>query len=529
MLHFDQGATSGIGDMMLQDVLPKRDKMWWSYPNLRTLNLLLLCAIVTDITNGYDGSMLNGIQSVPQWQKFFGHPTGSRLGTISNGVRYGQIGGLFFCAPIIQRFGRKWPIALGSTILLVGVILQTTAQNYAMFVIGRILIGFGNTIQQTTCPILISELAYPSQRAQIVGFMISTGSLGSLVAAWITYGTAFIAGSWSWRLPSALQAMSSVFQLLLCFFVPESPRWLVHNNRREEALEILTKYHAEGQRDSELLKFEIAEIDYALEIERAQSTSSWKEWIRTSANRRRLWIIITAGFIPQWTGNALISYYLHLVLNSIGITNSKTQLIINGCININGVIWGNFFSVLVNKIGRRPLLLYGTVGMFCSFLVVTILTAINTGQNFANPGMGHATIAMILLFGAFYKMPGVVFPSYTAEVAPYDLRAKAFVITGFGDALANLFSGYTNPIALTAIGWKYYIVWCCVLISNFLIMYFFYPETKNLSLEEVAQIFESDAEQNKLVDEEVPDPKAKGDGIRETSRQVENVPTGTGN
>jgi sugar porter (SP) family MFS transporter len=468
--------------------------------------------------------MLNGIQSVPQWQKFFGHPAGSRLGTISNGVRYGQIAGLCFCAPIIQRFGRKWPIVFGSSILLGGVVLQTAAQNYAMFVVGRILIGFGNTIQQTTCPILISELAYPSQRAQIVGFMISTGSLGSLIAAWITYGTAFIAGSWCWRLPSALQAMSSVFQITLCFFVPESPRWLVHNNRREEAIEILTKYHAEGDHDSELLKFEIAEIDYALEIERTQSTSSWKEWIRTSANRRRLWIIITAGFIPQWTGNALISYYLHLVLNSIGITDSKTQLIINGCVNINGVIWGNFFSLLVDKIGRRPLFLWGTVGMFCAFTAVTIMTGINTGQNFANPGVGHATIAMILIFGAFYKMPGVAFPSYTAEVAPYDLRAKAFVITGFGDALANLFSGYTNPIALAAIGWKYYIVWCCVLISNFLIMYFFYPETKNLSLEEVEQMFDGSAAQNKLTDEEVPTGKAKDNvEIRETSKHVENA------
>ena len=118
---------------------------------------------------------------------------------------------------------------------------------------------------------------------------------------------------------------------------------------------------------------------------------------------------------------------------------------------MNGVIWGNFFSVFANRIGRRPLLLYGMAGMFVVFVTITILTGVNTGLNFANPGIGHATIAMILLFGAFYKMPGVIVPSYTAEVAPYDLRAKAFVITGFGDALANLFSGYTNPIALTVL------------------------------------------------------------------------------
>lgn len=527
MFHVEQSAAFGVGGVMLRDVLPKREKMWWWYPNLRTLNLLLLCAIVTDITNGYDGSMLNGIQSVPEWQNFFDHPTGSRLGTISNGTRYGQLAALLFCAPIIQKFGRKRPIAIGSSILLCGVVLQTAAQNYAMFVVGRIMIGFGNTIQATACPILISELAYPSQRAQIVGFMNSTGSLGSLLAAWITYGTAFLAGSLAWRLPSALQAMSSVFQLILCFFVPESPRWLVYNGRSEEAMQILTKYHAEGQDNLQLLRFEMAEIESSLELEKAQSTSSWKEWIRTPANRHRLFIVITAGFIIQWTGNALISYYLHLVLNSIGITNSKTQLIINGCININGVIWGNFFSVIVNRIGRRPLFLWGMAGMFCAFVTLTILTAVNTGQHFANPALGHTTIAIILIFGAFYKMPGVAFPSYVAEVSPFTLRAKAFVLNSFGDALANLFSGYTNPIALAAIGWKYYIVWCCVLVSNFLVIFFFYPETSNLSLEEVEQMFDGNPANMKLVDEEVVGNKAKEiDDIAGASEHVGHVPAG---
>lgn len=502
MLHIDPTAASGVAGIILKDVMPKRDKMWWSYSNLRTLNLLLLCAIMTDITNGYDGSMLNGIQSVNEWQTFFGTPTGTRLGTITNGVRYGQLAALFVCAPIIQKFGRKWPIAFGSGILLLGVVLQTAAQNYAMFVVGRVLIGFGNTIQTTASPILISELAYPSQRPQIVGIMNSTGSLGQLMAAWITYGTAFMVGSWAWRLPSALQALSSIIQISLCFFVPESPRWLVHNNRQKEALDILTKYHAEGDASSELLKFEMAEIDHAIELERAQSVTSWLEWFRTSANRYRLFIIVTIGFIIQWCGNALLSYYLHLVLDTIGITGQKTQLLINGGITLNGLIWGNLFSLFINKIGRRPLLLGGMAGMFVSFLILTVLTGVDTGENFANPSLGHGTIAMILLFGLFYKMPGPLVPAYTAEVAPYELRAKAFVITGFGDACANLFSGYTNPIALSAIGWKYYIVWCCMLISNFTVIYFFYPETKNLSLEEVAQMFDGSAANNKQLDEE---------------------------
>lgn len=283
------------------------------------------------VWTGYDGSMLNGLQILPEWRRFFGNPTKSKLNSISNGVRYGQIGALFIAAPLIQRLGRKKPIALSSAILLVGIILQAASQNYAIFVVSRLLIGFGNTIQTTACPILISELSHPSQRTQMVGIMNSTGSQGQLLAAWITFGTASMVGSsWTWRLPSALQAVSSLFQLILSIFVPESPRWLVENNHPAEARQILLKYHAEGNAESPLLAFEISSIERTIEMERVQALTSWREWIRTAANRHRLFIVVTAGFIIQWCGNAVLSFYLHLVLESIGITLKRTQLVING-------------------------------------------------------------------------------------------------------------------------------------------------------------------------------------------------------
>jgi sugar porter (SP) family MFS transporter len=482
-----QDIATGLEGRNLKDVMPIRERMWWFYRNLRTLNLLLLCAIITDITNGYDGSMLNGLQSIGFWEKYFDNPEGSRLGVITNGNRFGQVAALLVTAPLIQKFGRRRPIAIGSVILLIGVILQTASHNLATFVLGRVLIGFGNTIQSSTCPVLIAELAYPSQRTTITGIMNSTGSLGSLLAAWITYGTFFIASDWSWRLPSALQACSSVAQLIGSFFVPESPRWLVYNNRREEARRILAKYHAEGDENSALLEFEMTEIDLSLEAEKMMGTSSWKEWVRTPGNRYRFFLVLVLGFIIQWCGNALISYYISKVLISIGITDKKTQLLINGGTNISGFIFGNFFSLFIDKVGRRKMLLTGMAGMFCSFVVLTATAGADSVVNFKNQNLSRTTVAMIFVFGMFYKVAGPVCPSYVAEVSTYELRAKAFVVNGYADAAASIFSNFVNPIALKAIGWKYYIVWCCMLVSNFLIIYFFYPETKGLSLEEVAQ------------------------------------------
>ena len=309
--------------------------------------------------------------------------------------------------------------------------------------------------------------------------------------------------NWSWRLPSLLQAASSFFQMMMgIFFMPESPRWLVFNNRRQEARELLVKYHAEGDENNDLLKLEIAEIDQALEYEKTQRSSSWMEWVRTPANRHRLFIVLSLGFLIQWCGNAIISYYLHLLLDSIGITGTKTQLYINGGNTISGFCFGIFWSLFIDRLGRRFMFLTGMAGMFVAFLLLTVFTGVNQTHNFSNPSLGSATVAMLFIFFAFYKMAGVTQEPYFMEVAPYTLRAKTGAIKQFGDAGANLFSGFVNPIALEHIKWKYYIVWCCVLVTNFFTIYFFYPETKGLSLEEVTQLFDGNEIHAKDADEE---------------------------
>ncbi|WPG98154.1 Hypothetical protein R9X50_00094000 [Acrodontium crateriforme] len=504
MLHAaDPGQVHGVGGTVLKQVLPKRDKLWVFYPNLLQLNLLLLGAIVADVTNGYDNSMLNGLQILPAWQSYFGHPKDARLGLITNGARIGQVAALFIISPLINRLGRRWPILIGSVIIVLGIALQSAAKNATMFILGRVLLGFGNNIQQCACPILVSELAYPDQRAPMTAILNTTGSIGQIMAAWITFGTSYLGNKndWSWRAPSILQGASSVFQIIMVVFMPESPRWLYAQGRNSEARAILVKYHGEGDENSELVRYEVAEIEYALEAENVKKKSGWMEWFRTPANRHRFFIVLTLGFIIQWCGNAVLSYYLHLVLDSIGIKGKTTQLLINGGNTINGLFFGILWSLLIDKIGRRKLFLSGMAGMFSAFSLLTIFTGVNSSHGFKIQSLSGGAVAMIYIFGAFYKMAGPTSDAYFMEISPYGLRAKTSVIKQFGDAGTSIFSGFTNPIGLSHIGWKYYIVWCCMLVSNFIIIYFFYPETKNLSLEEVSQLFDGGEVPPKAVDE----------------------------
>ena len=120
---------------------------------------------------------------------------------------------------------------------------------------------------------------------------------------------------------------------MVSFFIPESPRWLVSKGRKEEAVNILAKYHANGIMDDPLVQFETAEIEETLAAERiANAQGSWSLFVKTRGNRHRLIICILVGFMCQWAGNGIVTYYLSPILEAAGVTSRSTQAIINVCI-----------------------------------------------------------------------------------------------------------------------------------------------------------------------------------------------------
>lgn len=112
-------------------------------------------------------------------------------------------------------------------------------------------------------------------------------------------------------------------------FVPESPRWLIFKGKIEKALNILAKYHARGDTEDEVVQIEYQEIQQTLALEQQFEGNSWSELWRTPGNRHRLIILVSLGVFSQWSGNGLVSHYILIVLQDIGITSSKTQLEIN--------------------------------------------------------------------------------------------------------------------------------------------------------------------------------------------------------
>ncbi|KAL5002748.1 general substrate transporter [Aspergillus recurvatus] len=380
-------------------------------------------------------------------------------------------------------------VGIGRT--FVGGTLQAAAVNYGMFVLSRFVVGFGLGIVATAAPPLLTEVAYPTHRGKLVSFYLVTWPLGSLIAAWVTYGTFKMEGSdWSWRIPSALQCFISLVQAILALVAPESPRWLIYQGRSEEALAILTKYHGHGDADSRLVRFEMAEITATLEMEKVQRLSRWTEWLSTRGNRHRLFLACYIPAMLQWSGNALTSYYLAKVLVTIDITDPKTQLIINACLSVWGFLTAAVFATVVDRAGRRRFFLSGMGSMGIAYIIWTICSALNKKHNFEDKGYAGGVLTMIFVFSAAYHMCSPVAPTYIMEVVSFLLRSKAAMMYQLTGNLAGLYNNFVNLVAMDAISWRYYIVWYVVIGVNFTLIFLFFPEMKGKGLEEVAEIFD---------------------------------------
>lgn len=478
---------------VLSDVMPKLDKLWIFYPHLLKLNLLMFGSLFTQITNGYDGGMMNNLQTLESWSTYFNNPSGSRLGTMNNGVVIGTLVITPFISILAEHIGRRWTILIGALIAIIGAILQGAAQDFGMFLGSRILVGAGTGLTTAVAEVYLTECAYPSQRPIFVGLLQAGYPMGSLLGALVTWGpynnASLKTSTWSWRIPSIIQGFFPLLVLAIFFFGPESPRYLISKGKHEKAREFFVKYHGGGDENSELVNFQMAEITSTLEAEKEQKMSRWTEWFSSKAMIHRLAIVTFLAPMIQLCGNAIISYYLNIMLNGIGITDSLTKLKINIGISAWGLIWDIGACLVLNRFSRKAMFISGFLLMAVCLVIYTILASFLSVNQPVNDGFVAGAVLMIFLFQGFYHLVGPTAIVYYTELTPFSLRAKAAQIYLTTGMAISFFNGYVNPIGLEAIGWKYYIPWDIWLLIMAIIVYFGFPETRGKSLEEMAEIF----------------------------------------
>ena len=252
---------------------------------------------------GYDSSMLNGLNILPQYKDYF-HLNTATTGLNNAASWIGSLMGCLIIQPVPDKLGRKKAILVSAIICFIGCIIQSAAQNIGMFVVGRIIVGLGAQLSSGACPVLIAELLPPARRGAMLGLFFSCYYIGSLMAAGVNYRTVEIDSTWSWRISSILQCVPSILALVLLPFVPESPRWLIDRGQLEHAREVLTIMDGKPDVNDPGVQAVFDEVITVLKVEEEQyPRNPWVEIVSTRATRKRLVIIVVFGIMIEMLGN----------------------------------------------------------------------------------------------------------------------------------------------------------------------------------------------------------------------------------
>ncbi|KAF4767424.1 hypothetical protein N7455_006819 [Penicillium solitum] len=454
-----------------------------------TITLLVTACCVFAVTTGYDAGLMNGINMMPQYVDWFQLTTVTKSLSVCSSY-FGWFIAAIFMGPVVECTGRKGGIFISVILKLIGIALMASSQSVGMFIGGRIILGWAKGTAAIASSTWLAETLPADVRGRGLSITYSVFFLGAVIASGICYGTAYIAGSWSWRLPCLLMSTWSFICLGVLLATPESPRWLAYHNREDEALQVVASIYSSGDITCPVATAQHWEILNAMRQEQESGkTLSYVEMVRTSNSRKRLILVVSVAVISMLAGNNIVSYYLGDMLTTAGLYNNHVQLQVTIVLNSWALVCAMSGTMLTDKIGRKTLCLSACIMMTIGLLLVGILTKF-FGSGTHMPGV-YATIAMIFVFQGSYSF-GIapITQLYPPEVLNYSIRANGMAVWTLVVNLCGLLSTLAMPIALEAIGWKMYMINGAWDALQAIFVALVWIETKNLSLEDIDRVID---------------------------------------
>ncbi|KAL6821588.1 general substrate transporter [Trichoderma camerunense] len=464
--------------------------------------LLATPILLQGVTQGWEVGSIGGLLAMPQFNKYFNYPSPFRQGSMTAALIAGELGGSMFTGFLTaDRFGRKKTIYLGGVVYIIGQVLVIAAQNQAMFIVGRVVNGLGAGALITTIPLYTTEIAPVHVRGRLGGNLNSGTALGLFLTYWVQYGTAKLSGTAAWRLPLALQLLPVLVILPLMVFRPESPRWLVTQDRNEEALEALAKLRGHNDINDLEVAAELAEIQVIIDYDKRLEPPSLFALVSSRQDRRRTYLGVGLLFLHELAGVNICLYYAPKVFSQAGVSDTQASLLANA---INGALLLVTTSVLMwfaDDLGRRTQMIFGPLCMGTCFIVVGALLKSYGNPHFDNvtqavtftfhdKAASRAAIAFMYLymcsFGLLYACVGQTYPQ---EIFSLRARGRGTALAFASNWLVNFWLGLYIPTALNQASWRIYLIFAAICYFNMTICYLLFPETARRTLEEIDTLF----------------------------------------
>ncbi|CAO1597510.1 hypothetical protein XANCAGTX0491_001317 [Xanthoria calcicola] len=479
-----------------------------------TWKAYFMCAFAAfgGIYFGYDSGYINGVKGMAY---FIHQQTGKpypvsdeekakfvleawRDSLITSILSAGTFFGAIIAGDIADFIGRRMTIIAGCTVFMIGVILQTASAGLGLLVAGRLIAGFGVGFVSAIIILYMSECSPKKIRGAVVSGYQFAITIGLLLAACVDYGTQNRLDTGSYRIPIALQMLWALFLGLGIAFLPDSPRYFVKRGKLDKAADSLARLRGQPV-NSDFVQHELAEIvaNHEYELQVVPQGSYWSSWAncfkgglsKPSSNLRRTILGTSMQMMQQWTGVNFIFYFGTTFFTQLGTINNPFLIsLITTLVNVCSTPI-SFWTI--ERFGRRPLLIWGALGMLiCEFLVAIMGTV--DGDN---PATVRAMIAFICIYIFFFAStwgPGAWV--VIGEIFPLPIRSRGVGLSTASNWLWNCIITVITPYLVNPdkayLQAKVFFLWGALCTVCFVYAYLLVPETKGLSLEQVDKMME---------------------------------------
>ncbi|KAA3462504.1 sugar transport protein 11-like [Gossypium australe] len=391
----------------------------------------------------------------------------------------------FFASIVTRIFGRKISMLAGGLAFLIGSILNGVAMNIGVLIFGRLLLGVGVGFANQSVPVYLSEMAPASIRGALnIGFQMAI-TIGILAAGLINYGTAKIEGGWGWRLSLILAVVPAVVMTAGSYLLPDTPNSILQRGQPEKARQMLQKVRGTQHVDAEFQ-------DLLDATEAAKKVDHPWTNILQPRYRPQLVLCILIPFFQQLTGINVVMFYAPVLFKTLGFGDDASLMsaVISGIVNVLATMV-SIYSV--DKFGRRVLFLEGGAQMFIFQIAIGTMIAVRFGVN-GDGELSRWDANILLLFicayvAAFAWSWGPLGWLVPSEICPLEIRPAG---QGINVAVNMIFTFIIGQVFLSMLchmkfGLFFFFAGFVVIMTVF--VYYFLPETKNVPIEEINQVW----------------------------------------